>query len=224
MKIIEHFFQIIASDECKVCGVEGSLLCVPCASVKLQNIPERCYRCFRKTDAWKTCTACRRHSVLNCVYLRTEYGRLAKDIVHALKFNFSKSSAKVIARELATLPLAISPDTIIVHVPASTSHVRWRGFDQSAVIAKELSKILNLPHINGLARLGQQHQVGSKRETRQKQMTDAYRPLSASVIKHTNILLVDDVLTTGSTLESAALTLRRAGARSVSAVVFAQTL
>jgi len=224
MKIIEHFFTLIAPDECLVCGAEGSLLCVACSSVKLQKLPERCYRCFKQMAGYKTCLSCRRHSVLKYVFTRTEYDQLAKNLIYALKFSFTKSAARPIAREIAGLLPPLPKNTVIVHVPAATSHARQRGFDQSALLARELSKLLNLPHIHALARIGQQRQVGASRSVREQQMKNAYRALSLSVIKDANILLVDDVTTTGSTLEAAGLTLRRAGAASVSAAVFAQAI
>lgn len=221
MRIIEHFFRLLAPDECLVCRAEGSLLCDICVVGCLESIPERCYRCYRATELSRTCPLCRHHSVLKYVWVRTGYTESAKEIVHELKFNYARSAAKVIASEIST-HLPVHEANIIVHIPAASSHVRQRGFDQSALVARELSALLHIPHINGLARKGQARQVGSSSILRRQQMKGVFRPLSLHTIKGANVLLIDDVLTTGSTIESAALALRVAGAKSVSAAVFAQ--
>lgn len=222
MRIIEHFFSFLAPHDCIVCGKEGSLLCSGCAKTNLEPFPSRCYRCFRQTLNYSTCPACRHHSVLKHVWIRSSYNETAKHVVHELKFTFAKDAAKEIAAELKTILPNISPETVIVHIPASTSHVRQRGFDQSALIARELSYETRLPHVHALSRIGQQRQVGSSATTRQQQMKHAFRAVAAHTIKDMHVLLVDDVLTTGSTLEAAATALKHAGALSVSAVVFAQ--
>lgn len=77
-------------------------------------------------------------------------------------------------------------------------------------------------HFTLLSRLGQTRQVGSKREQRLTQLSDAFRALRPDVIRNAQILLVDDVVTTGGTLEAAANVLRQAGASRIDAVVFAQ--
>jgi predicted amidophosphoribosyltransferase len=71
-------------------------------------------------------------------------------------------------------------------------------------------------------RIGQAHQVGAGRAQRKKQLDGVFRPRHIERIKGQHIILVDDVLTTGATLESAARTLRRAGAAQVDAWVFAK--
>jgi competence protein ComFC len=222
VKLIEHFFRLLAPDECLNCGVEGSLLCIRCAKSELQDIPVRCYRCYRLSPGSKTCNVCRHHTVLKSVWIRTGYVQAAKKVVHELKFNFARDAARLIAREMATtLPVPLV-NTVLVHVPATTKHIRHRGFDQSALIARELSHILNVPHVHALSRLGQQRQVGSTRSVRLKQMDGAFRVVSLHAVQNEHILLVDDVLTTGSTLESAAHALKMSGVKTVSAVCFAQ--
>lgn len=222
MSIIEQLFRLLAPYECLECGREGRLLCLWCSQERLESVPERCYRCYRLSPSYKTCSVCRHYSVLNHVWVRVSYNETPRKIIHALKFTYAQDAAKIIAEELHSMLPKLDPSTILVHVPAATSHVRLRGFDQSALIARQLSRLTKLPHVNGLSRLGQQRQVGAARETRRAQMAKAFRPLSVSVIKNAHILLVDDVLTTGSTLEAAAKTLKLAGAKKVDAIVFAQ--
>lgn len=222
MRLIEHFFSLLAPHDCIICGQEGSVLCSGCSLQALPMLPERCYRCLRQSLNYSTCPVCRHYSVLKQVWVRTHYDNSAKQIVHELKFNFAKDVAAYIALELQkTLPL-LDKDMVIVHIPAATSHVRQRGFDQSALIARELSRVTGLSHIHALSRIGQQRQVGASAKTRQQQMKNAFRPVSIAAISGMRVLLVDDVLTTGATLESAALALRLSGAKSVSAVIFAQ--
>jgi len=108
----------------------------------------------------------------------------------------------------------------LVHIPTATRRVRQRGHDHALLLAHHLSRLAGIESVTHLARTGQAHQVGSSRAERLRQLQNAFRP--AGPLKGKNIILVDDVLTTGATLEAAARELKRAGARTVSALVFAQ--
>ena len=155
MKLIEHFLRFLAPDDCLECGFEGALLCAICVKSRLQSIPARCYRCYRLTPGSKTCPACIRHSALATVWVRTLYVPTARKVVHALKFNYSRDVANIIASELCLILPALPADTVIVHVPAASSHTRQRGFDQSALIAREVSHIVKRAHVHALVRYGQ---------------------------------------------------------------------
>ena len=222
MSIIEHILRIITPYDCLGCGDEGALMCKRCASQHLEKLPERCYRCYRLTPGSITCQTCRQHSVLKAVYVRSSYTSLARDVIHKLKFNYARDAAKLIAVEIYRVLPSLPDNMVITHVPAVTTHIRQRGFDQSALIARELSKLTGLPHINALARLGQVRQVGANSSTRRSQLQGVFRPLSKSAYAGLPVLLIDDVTTTGSTIELAGLCLRQAGAASVSAAAFAQ--
>jgi ComF family protein len=220
--IIEQFFQFLAPHDCISCGKEGRLLCQNCAGA-LESLPESCYRCHSPSTNSKTCQLCIQHSSLKYVWVRTPYTDAAKKVIHSLKFIHARDAAELIAEEMAGVLPRLKPDVMIVHVTAASSRVRLRGFDQSALIARELARLKGLRHMHVLGRTGQQRQVGASRDIRSTQMEDAFRPLSPAVIKDARIILVDDVLTTGSTLEAAAKVLRDAGAKVVGAVVFAQS-
>ncbi|MDQ3064762.1 MAG: hypothetical protein M3Q36_00625 [bacterium] len=139
-----------------------------------------------------------------------------------MKFKYSGEAADTIAKSmLNTLP-HLAPNTIIVHVPSATSHVRQRGFDHAKRMAAQLSTELKLPHLPLMARTNQRRQVGYGRNLRLSQMDSAFRVRSGELIDGAHILLVDDVITTGATIESAARTLKRSGAKSVDAIIFAQ--
>lgn len=195
------------------------MLCQMCTD-KINKIPERCYACGRWSEGFRTCRVCRRRSPIYSVAAVTVYEGVAKELVRAVKFERAKAGARVIAKTLS----AVCPPpegALITFVPTAQRRVRERGYDQAALIAKELSVRLGLPCLPLLARMGSQRQLGQRREIRKQQMTDAFRPLGNIDLHGRHVLLVDDVLTTGATCEAAARALRQAGAKRVSAAVFA---
>lgn len=220
MSVIEDLFNIIAPHQCLVCESEGDLLCEECALL-LTSLPERCYLCERWSEGYRTCTRCRARSPLYSVYTAVQYEGAAKDLLHALKFSRAKAGARTIARMLSSVCPAMQSDTLVTYVPTAPNRVRERGYDQAALIAKEFSRISRVPCCALLARRGSQRQVGQTRQIRKQQMADAFRPLNTIDLQGKHILIIDDVLTTGATCEAAANTLRKAGAKHVSAAIFA---
>ncbi|MCW1908703.1 MAG: phosphoribosyltransferase family protein [Candidatus Saccharibacteria bacterium] len=111
--------------------------------------------------------------------------------------------------------------TIVVPAPTATVRVRRRGYDHARLLAKEIARLKTLSYEEHLVRLSQTRQVGAKREDRYRQMIGAFRVTRSQSLAGRHVLLVDDVLTTGATLEAAARTLKACGVLSVGAVVFA---
>jgi ComF family protein len=110
---------------------------------------------------------------------------------------------------------------LLVVAPTATSRVRARGYDQSVLLTKHLSRLTKLPHASLLVRMGQQRQLGQSKTQRRTQLAGSFRVRNPLLCKDRHCLLIDDVVTTGSTIEAAAQALMDAGARRVDAFIFA---
>jgi ComF family protein len=158
---------------------------------------------------------------LRSVFVSAEHNSSAKEIVALLKFQRVKAAANVISDWLDLQLPSLSPETIILPVPTANSRVRRRGYDQACLIGRSLSRKRDLGCLEALKRTGSTRQVGSNRADRFQQLENAFVLQSVNKIRGSPVLLVDDVLTTGATLESAAKTIESHGALSIDAVVFA---
>jgi ComF family protein len=185
-------------------------------------MPSRCYRCHQLTPDFAVCTNCQRQSRLKHVWVCTEYSGLAKQLVHDFKFAHARAAALPLARSLDELLPYFSPETIVVSVPTATSRQRQRGYDHARLLARELAKLRHFDYMQPLARLSHTRQVGASRKQRFEQLKDAFIVTKPALIKDRQIVLVDDIVTTGATLEAVAGLLKAAGAKCVDAIVFAQ--
>ncbi len=147
------------------------------------------------------------------------YDAAAKELVYKLKFDRCRKAADDMAALLADC-LEVRECTVISHIPTAPARVRQRGYDQAALIARALARRVGISYATLLVRTGEQRQVGQKRTQRQRQMRNAFRAIRPELLNQ-HVLLIDDVLTTGATCEAAAQALKSAGARRVSAAVFA---
>lgn len=234
MSLVDSFLNRLVPHNCLGCTREGALLCPDCLG-QLPPMPPRCYRCHRPSPGCLTCPECRAASPLHQVRIATVYTGPAKDLIWKLKSAGAKAAAKVMAARMAAVLSETSvppgPATgpgrrriIIVPVPTASTRARQRGYDQARLLARQLAKHTRQPYLACLARGGQAHQVGAGREQRLSQLEGAFRITTSRLVRDAHILLVDDVVTTGATLEAAAKILHQAGATRIDAVTFAQPL
>jgi ComF family protein len=157
------------------------------------------------------------------VWFCTAYNDLPTELVKALKFEQKRSTALAMAKLIDDgLPYFASAP-LVTYVPTAPSRRRERGFDHAQLIAKELAKLRGWHLATLLKRQSKIRQIGANRKIRRSQLKDAFRAVNANLIKNNNILLVDDVVTTGATIEACAKVLLRAGAPTVDSAVFAYT-
>lgn len=222
MKLLDTVFSVIAPFECLSCGTEGKLLCSWCYPDAFLSLPDRCFLCKKLSVGSRVCPTCRRKTSLHSVWVRTNYDGLAKQLIHEIKFSRKVAAAETISEHMI-ICLPYLPDNVVVaHIPTASSRRRIRGYDQAELLAKGVATQLKLPYIGLLRRHGQLRQVGAKRDQRLRQLDEAFSVKNSDLVKDASILLVDDILTTGATLGSAAKVLKTAGAKRVYGCVFAQ--
>ncbi len=219
--ILEKLLNTFVPVDCLSCGVEGNSLCDACLPAAFDIIPSRCFLCKQVTDNYRVCDRCQKKTPLSHVWIGTAYSGYAKQIVHKMKFTPDRTAGLTIARWLDEAMSYIDAD-IVTYVPTAQKRVRQRGFDHSYVIANRFAKQRGIPSDRLLLRHGSSRQVGSEKKVREIQIHGAYT--ARRKLKGEKVLLIDDITTTGATLAEAARILKKNGAGSVSAVVFAQAI
>lgn len=224
MNIIDFLLSFIAPYDCLVCGCEGQLLCGWCRQDALLPLPPACYRCGRAESFNIICGGCASTTALADVWVATGYEAAAKQLVKRLKFDRAQSAASIIALTMSeTLPY-LRPETIVTHIPTANVRVRQRGYDQAQLIARQLAHLRGLSYQRLLTRQGKSRQVGASRLERQRNLHDAFVLRRPYNLQGTPVVIVDDVLTTGATIEAAAHVLAKTGSPDVSAALFAYKL
>lgn len=182
----------------------------------------RCYKCNKLTKQNTVCLSCK--SRLRRVWWAGAYDGQFKDLIAQMKLGRKRAVARQFGEYLAERLPYISQDTLVVPVPTAQKRVRSRSFDHSVLIAKHLADKKALPYQNILRRTSSVDQIGKSRSERIEQMNNSFELKTNIDIGDKTIILVDDVLTTGATLESASTLLRDLGAYHVDAVVIARNL
>ncbi len=146
---------------------------------------------------------------------------LLKKLSNFLKFKRAKAAGGVIARHMDNRLPYLPPQVIVSPVPTANGRVRMRGYDQSVLIARQFAHKRGLVYRQTLRRVSATRQVGANRRERFRHLENAFEVRKSATLAGKQILLIDDVLTTGATLEAAAKTLAAHKVARIDAAVFA---
>ena len=189
-----------------------------------------CRRCGRPIPReGASCAECAAwpDDVLASVHAVYVYAAPVDNIVRAYKYRGISAMATwlggMMAHRLDDLLGDLDRPDLLVPVPMHKAKQRKRGYNQAELLAAEMGALLHIPVVTAIARARKTRaQAGLTGDQRQLNLRGAFRPLVDLTGKH--LLLIDDVLTTGSTALECAQTLRSAGATSVRLVVLAATI
>lgn len=193
------------------------------ASAPAGLVPVRCARCVREPLGLDACFAA------------LPYAFPWSGLVARYKFGSQTGWARFMAgallRQAGVVELlnSLSPNDVLLPVPLSAERLGWRGFNQAWVLAQELkrqSQCRAPAHATYLLRIRHTRpQSELKRSERLANLQGAFavEPLRAATLQGSDVVLVDDVMTSGASLMTAAQVLRQAGVLRVSAIVLART-
>jgi len=236
LHVLREFTHTLLARLPAVCGLcqgsaRGGQLCRYCHQAVTQTMlssAPRCPVCQLVLGRRNVCPDCARHTpAFDRVIAAFDYAAPGDLLIHRLKVQRQFTSASMLAGLLADAVQASRPalpaQAVLVPVPSSRAAILRRGFNPAAEVAHSLARRLQRPYRPGL--------VLRRREgVKQAQLGRAARMRSVQALygcpqrlQGAHIAVVDDVLTTGSTLHSVAQALKSAGAASVWGLVLART-
>ena len=153
------------------------------------------------------------------------YEGIARRLILKLKYHNRRQVVSVLVELLAQRVMQRIPNIaticdVVTWAPTSTARVRRRGHDQSELLARRLAKVLDVPCRRLLIKTSTNVQTGASREERLRGSVFSARKLGVN----SHVMVVDDVVTTGTTLRCAADALRKAGVCQVTCVAVASAL
>jgi ComF family protein len=223
-RALAQLLALAAPPSCTACrrplADAHEVLCPSCRRSLPWLRGARCRRCGLGTP----CVRCpARRAAFEAAWAPVAYAGPARELVTALKFRGGLPLADLMAAQIAAgLPRGFADGATLVPVPLHPRRRRVRGYDQAELLAGALARRLGLPLGRPLRRVGAPtRQMGAgRRERREHGRIELQVRGRAPGLA----LLVDDVHTTGATLDACAAALRTAGARRVAAVTYARAL
>ena len=212
---------------CLLCGAhsQANPLCPPCTA-ELPALPERrCTICAIPTPTGAICGDClKTPPAFDASLAAWEYRWPIDRLVPAFKYGEQLTLGAALAQGLAHAIAGADRPDILLPMPLHPKRQRERGFNQSLELAKYLAKTLNLPLADQMVQRVKltPPQASLPLEARHKAIKGAFEV--AGDVKDRHIALVDDVMTSGASLNELAKTLKRAGAARVDCWVAARAL
>lgn len=220
--MVDRLLRLIAPHSCCGCGNPGSLLCVSCKNDIVFEAFSACLGCLRPTLDTNLCLTCRKQMWVDAGWAIGVREGVLKRLLDRYKFDSAIEAGRICA-ELLDAQLPVLPtNVVVVPVPTVPSHRRVRGFDHTLTIAMAFAVRRGLGCRQPLRRYngGTQHFKGRAERLRQ-----AGHGLEVVGRVPADILLVDDIYTTGATLQACVRKLRAAGAERIFVAIIArQTL
>ena len=227
-KIKDFFLDLLFPRFCLGCQKEGDFICFDCFKLIELNKFSNCFICGGRTLNNRVCRDCRRKTKLNGVVIASSWDNaLLRQLVYEYKYRFLKDLRMPLAKLLISSIKAKElfyhsvDDLILIPVPLHRRRLNWRGFNQAELLANELTTYFGIQTINLLIKTSNtlpQAEIKAHKERKQN-IAGAFQlnkdclksfgdSENTNKLKNKIIIIVDDITTTGSTLEECAKTLK----------------
>ena len=213
---------------CVGCGREGGFICSSCCSSLPEIVPPLCSRCGKPQPEGTLCSSCVDwRAEIDGIRSPFRFDGVVRQSIHQLKYGnlrtLATPLAELLSDYLSTYPV---PGEVLVPVPLHRKRLRERGYNQSILLAKELGRLSHLPLVDDCL-IRERHTLPQVRtpnvEERRSNVTGVF-VCRDDRLRGKQVVLVDDVSTSGATLDACAVALKAAGAVTVWGLVLAREI
>ena len=213
---------------CVGCGKEGDFICYSCCRSLPRIVPPLCPMCGKPQPSGILCPSCVGWQArIEGIRSPFRFDGVMRQAIYQLKYRNLRALASTLAKllndYLGTNPV---PGEVLVPVPLHQKRLRERGYNQSSLLARELGKLTKLPVVDNCL-IRQRHTPPQARtstvDERRSNVADAFTCRDHR-LQDRQVLLVDDVSTSGATLDACAAALKAAGATMVWGLVLAREI
>ncbi len=215
-KAIKNIVEIIFPVYCLGCGKEGFWICRQCVK-KIQYINTQ-------TPSPKLDKTNLSHLFIVCNY----QDKIIQKGIHLLKYQYARDLRMFFRQVLTNSTLQGMvfgrKECLIIPIPLHQKRKRFRGFNQSDILAQEIAALLKIPCKTDILirKRDTRPQVGLNLSQRNINIKEAFKVRNNLEISPESVILIDDVYTTGSTMNEAAKVLKKAGIKEVNGIVIAK--
>ncbi len=226
----QEILDALYPPRCAACAHVGyKYWCADCLSRVSYIAPPVCAKCGTPIDPEGFCPSCPTHPLLlEAVRAAAHYEGAVKQAIHRLKYAATPPVAPALAQLLiqawhSALSEPLRAAQGVIPIPIHRERELERGFNQSVLLARHFCHAVGLPLWDDVLVRAVYHQpqVGLNAAQRAQNVRDAFRVVRSEEIASKSVLLMDDVWTTGSTLNEAARALLQVGAAHVFALTVA---
>lgn len=238
-RVLSLFLDIVFPKKCLGCGKftavgDFDYVCKKClGKIENKNTLE-CIGCKRQTQYGFTCEFCKKGSFVDQLVVAAELANpLIEKMLKTHKYGFISEMNKplliVAQKSIKKLLLKgfnlFEDNPLLVPVPLHDRRLNWRGFNQAELLAKNLSDMYHISCDNSILNkiTDSKHQADIKtREERLNNIKNSFALKNGQLIKNKTIVLVDDICTTGATLNECTKVLKSGGAKRIIGFVIAR--
>lgn len=225
MKIFKYISSLFSVKKCFACNDVWHFFCPKC-NIRNKLYSPFCYICKQKSDNFTVHKICQKWFWMNQVVVLTRYRQvwIKKLLRHAKYYGKYQAYEDIIIPNISFFKEHVTPkDSVLIPVPMNIFR-RWkRWYNQSQVIADLISQKLDISVNNKLVTRIKHTKQQSKldRKERLHNLQGAFKIHTSELSKNTTIYLVDDVISSGTTLQEIANLLRDNGYKDIRAIVLA---
>ena len=222
--VVDFFFPRY----CVGCKREGAFLCNSCYQKLPRILPPFCQKCGKPETSGKLCPTCwGRQSEIDGIRSPFRFDGVMRRAIHEFKYHNLKAISGYLA-ELLAVYLKANPmaGEVLIPVPLHPRRLRQRGYNQSSLLAQELGKLTAMPVAENSLLRSRDSLPQAKTATvedRRRNVSNAF-VCKDQRLSEKHILLIDDVCTSGATLEACAAALKSSGVISVWGLTLAREI